>query len=207
MHLNAPKGIEIHHGNLYVTDINQIQIFALPSGKQKASINIKGSTFLNGITSGNGNFVYVTDSDLTAGKGSYASSGSDAIYKVWPNGKYELIIQDKNMGRPNGIIASGKELTVVSFGSGEVYRIDANNKRHAMPTPPKGGLDGLLKLDDGRLLISSWGASALYVLNNDNTYSILADSLDAPADLGFDTKRQRVLIPLFKLNKLVFLPL
>ncbi|TXL19981.1 hypothetical protein BMR06_07495 [Methylococcaceae bacterium HT5] len=111
------------------------------------------------------------------------------------------------MGRPNGIIASGKELTVVSFGSGEVYRIDANNKRHAMPTPPKGGLDGLLKLDDGRLLISSWGASALYVLNNDNTYSILADSLDAPADLGFDTKRQRVLIPLFKLNKLVFLPL
>ena len=76
-----------------------------------------------------------------------------------------------------------------------------------MPAPPKGSLDGLLMLDDGRLLMSSWDESAIYVLNKNNTYSILAGSLDAPADLGFDTKRNRVLIPLFKQNKLVFLAL
>ena len=205
--LNAPKGIAIQGAYLYVADINQVQIFELPSGRQKMSVDIKGSTFLNGITPGKGNFVYVTDSGLKAGKDTYAPSGSDAIYKVWENGKYDIIVKNKNMGRPNGIIADGEELTVVTFGSGEVYRIDAKGKRHTMPTPPKGGLDGLLKLDDGRLLISSWGESALYVLNNDNTYSILSKSLDAPADLGFDTKRQRVLIPLFKQNKLIFLQL
>ena len=205
--LNSPKGIAIQGNYLYVADINQVQIFELPSGKQKMSVNIKGSTFLNGITPGKGNFVYVTDSGLKAGNDTYAPSGSDAIYKVWANGKYDIIVKNKNMGRPNGIIADGKELIVVTFGSGEVYRIDARGKRHAMSKPPKGGLDGLLKLDDGRLLISSWGESALYVLNNDNTYSILSKSLDAPADLGFDTKRQRVLIPLFKQNKLIFLQL
>ena len=205
--LNAPKGIAILGNHLYVTDINQVQIFELPSGKQKTSVNIKGSTFLNGITPGESDFVYVTDSGLKAGKDTYAPSGTDAIYKVWSNGKYQLVVKNKNMGRPNGIIADGKQLTVVTFGSGEVFRIDLKGKRHAMPKPPKGGLDGLLKLDDGRLLISSWGESALYVLNKDNTYSILADSLDAPADLGFDSKRQRVLIPLFKQNKLVFLQL
>jgi len=205
--LNAPKGIAIQGNNLYVTDINQVQIFELPSAKQVATINIKDSTFLNGITPGNGDFVYVTDSGLKAGKDNYAASGTDAIYKVWGNGKYDVIAKNKNMGHPNGIIANGNELTVVTFGSGEVFRVDAQGKRYTMPKPPQGALDGLLKLEDGRLLISSWGASALYVMNKDNTYSILADSLDAPADLGFDTKRQRVLIPLFKQNKLVFLPL
>ena len=205
--LNSPKGLAIQGNKLYVADINQVHIFELPSGKQKISINISNSTFLNGITPGDGAFVYVTDSGLKAGKDSLAASGTDAIYKVWANGKYELVYKDKNMGHPNGIIAHGKQLTVVTFGSGEVFRIDARGKRHNLAKPPKGDLDGLLKLADGRLVMSSWVASALYVLNKDNSYSILADDLDAPADLGFDSKRQRVLIPLFKQDKLVFLPL
>lgn len=204
--LNSPKGIAIQDNKLYVADINQVHIFDLPSGKQNNSVNIKGSTFLNGITPGTDGSVYVTDSGLKAGKDGYAPSDSDAIYKVWANGKYELVFKDKYRGHPNGIVANGKELIVVTFGSGKVFRIDAAAKRHAMPAPPKGGLDGLLKLDDGRLLISSWGESAIYVLQN-KTYRILADTLDSPADLGLDTKRNRLLIPLFKQDKLVFLPL
>lgn len=204
--LNSPKGLAIQGNKLYVADINQVHIFELPSGKQKNSIDIKGSTFLNGITPGTDGSVYVTDSGLKAGKDGYAPSDSDAIYKIGANGKYELIFKDKYRGHPNGIVSNGNELTVVTFGSGKVFRVDAAGKRHAMPTPPKGGLDGLLQLDDGRLIISSWGESAIYVLQNNN-YRILADTLDAPADLGFDTKRKRLLIPLFKQDKLVFLPL
>jgi sugar lactone lactonase YvrE len=205
--LNAPKGLAIQGNLLYVADINQVHIFELPSGKQRKSITIKNSTFLNGITPGSGDFVYVTDSDLTPENNTEAYSSTDAIYKVSGNGKYKLIVKDKNMGHPNGIIADGKELTVVTFVSGELFRIDPQGKRHELPKPPKGALDGLLRLKDGRLIMSSWAGSALYILNKDNTYSILADSLDAPADLGFDPKRQRVLIPLFKQNQLVFLPL
>lgn len=203
--LNSPKGMAIQGGNLYIADINQVHIFDLPSGKQKKSVTISGSTFLNGITPGDGDFVYVTDSGLGTGKN--ASGSTNGIYKVTANGNYRTIVKEKTMGRPNGIIANGKELTYVTFGSGEIIHIDQNGKRLTMPKPPKGALDGLLKLKDGRLILSSWDGSALYILNNDNTYSILADSLDAPADLGFDTKRQRILVPLFKQNKLVFLPL
>lgn len=205
--LNSPKGLAIQGNNLYIADINQVHIFDLPSGKQKTSININNSTFLNGITPGAGAFVYVTDSGFKAGKDSLSASGTDAIYKVWANGKYELVHKNRYMGHPNGIIAHGKQLTVVPFGSGEVFRIDARGKRYNLAKPPKGDLDGLLKLADGRLLMSSWAGSALYVLNKDNSYSILADDLDAPADMGFDSKRQRVLIPLFKQDKLVFLQL
>ncbi len=202
--LNAPKGAAIHRNKLYVADINQVHVFELPSGKQKKSITIKGSTFLNGITPGAGNYIYVTDSGYNDG---FASSGTDAVYKVWANGKYKVIVKNKDMGNPNGILEDGNKLMVVTFGSGKIISLNAAGKQSAMSAPPKGGLDGLLKLDDGRYLISSWGGSAIYVMNKDKTFSILVDSLDAPADLGFDTKRNRVLVPLFKQNKVVLLPL
>lgn len=202
--LNAPKGAAIIGKNLFVADINEVHIFELPSGKQKTSITIQGSTFLNGVTPGAGNYVYVTDSGYNAG---FTASGTDAIYEVGANGKYKVIVKDKEMGHPNGILSDGNKLIVVTFGTGLVFSIDAAGKKTALPTPPQGGLDGLLKLTDGRFLISSWGGSAIYVLNRDNTFSVLMDSLDAPADLGFDTKRNLVLVPLFKQNKVVFLPL
>jgi len=202
--LNAPKGAAIIGNSLFVADINQVHIFELPSGKQKLSITIQGSTFLNGITPGADNDVYVTDSGFNDG---FTESGTDAIYKVSAEGKYEAIVKDKEMGHPNGILLDGDKLIVVTFGTGQVFSIDESGNKAAMPTPPQGGLDGLLKLKDGRFVISSWGGSAIYVLNRDKTYSVLMDSLDAPADLGFDTKRNLVLVPLFKQNKVVFLPL
>lgn len=196
--LNAPKKAAIVGNRLFVADIDQVHIFELPSGNQKTSITIEGSTFLNGITPGTNNDVYVTDSGFNDG---FAESGTDAIYKVSAKGKYEAVLNDKGMGHPNGILSDGNKLIVVTFGSGEVFSIDEAGNKIAMPTPPKGGLDGLLKLKDGRFVISSWGGSAIYALNVDKTYSVLMDSVDAPADLGFDTKRNRVLVPLFQQNR------
>ncbi len=201
--LNAPKGAAILSGKLFVADLNQVHVFDLPSGKQDKAITIRESTFLNGITPGTGNFVYVTDSGFKEG---FAPSGTDAVYKVWANGKYELVVKDRNMGHPNGILDDIERLIVVTFGSGKVISIDAAGKQTAMPSSPKGKLDGLLKLKDGRFVVSSWAGSAIYVLNENNTWNLLADSLDSPADMGFDTKRNRLLVPLFKKNKVAILP-
>lgn len=202
--LNGPKGIEVVGNYLYVADINQVQVFELPSGKQKGTIKIAGSTFINGITHNSNNDVFVTDSGFTDG---FAPSGTDAIYKITSDGKYEVIAKDKEMGRPNGIFADGDDLIVVTFGTGTIFRIDESGKKEMLPSPPKGGLDGVIKSADGRIIISGWGGSAIYSLNKDNTYSVLMDSVDAPADLGYDTKRNRVLIPLFRQNKITFLQL
>lgn len=200
--LNAPKGAAIVGNKLYVADRNQVHVFALPSGKQLSSITLKESMFLNGITPGKGDSVYVTDSGLAEG---FKPSGTDAIYQVWGNGKYTAIIKDKNMDRPNGIYTQGDDLIVVAFGSSALYRVNAAGQRFNNQKAPNGGLDGLLRLDDGRLIISSWGASSVYALGNDGKFQVVADKLDAPADMGFDTKRKRVLVPLFKQNKLVML--
>ncbi|MFV2032402.1 MAG: hypothetical protein ACC663_07895 [Gammaproteobacteria bacterium] len=205
--LNAPKGAAIDGNILYVADLDEVQLFELPGGRQITSVKIEGSTFLNGITPGEDNNVYVTDSGLMGGEGGFVPSGSDAVYEVTAAGKYKTIVKDKNMGRPNGIIRQGDKFTVVTFGSGKVYSLDKMGKRSSMPTPPKGALDGLLRMDDGSYLISSWNGSAIYRLGKDGVYTTLADSLKGPADIGYDSKRKRVLVPLFTQNKVVILPL
>ena len=202
--LNAPKGAAIQKNKLYVADINQVHVFELPSGKQLKSITVKGSTFLNGITPGGGNYLYVTDSGFNEG---FSPSGTDAIYKVKTNGKYKAVVKNKDMGHPNGVWEDGKKILMVTFGTGKLYSYTMSGKQTELPTPPQGSLDGLIKLKDGRALISSWAGSAVYAYNKDKSFSVLADSLDAPADIGLDTKRNRVLVPLFKQDKIVLLPL
>ncbi len=202
--LNGPKGMAIVGNNLFVADINRVHVFELPSGKQITSVIIEGSSFINGIDQASDGDVVVTDSGFTDG---FAASDTDAIYKVSANGKYKKILGDKDMGHPNGIVSDGDKLIVVTFGSGEIFSLDGAGNKVMLPKPPQGGLDGLLKLADGRFIISSWGGSAIYALNQDNTYTVLMDSVDAPADLGFDSKRNRVLIPLFRENKITFLQL
>jgi len=202
--LDAPKGAEIVGNYLYITDLQNIRVFELPSGKPHKTIHIKDSTFLNGITMAGENSVYVTDSGLKEG---FAPSGTDAIYKISRNGKVKSILKDPEMGRPNGIITTKNEIYVVTFGSGELFKIDEKHMKHSMTHPSKAGLDGFILLNDGSFLISSWGESAIYSRDKNGTYQILFSNLDAPADMGLDTKRNRLLIPLFKQNKLVIQPL
>lgn len=202
--LNAPKGAAISGENLFVADGDQVQVFELPSGQQKTSITIDGSTFLNGATPGPDGSVYVTDSGYVDG---FKPSGTDAIYQVWPDDRYELVYEDEEMGHPNGIWDDNGRLVYNTFGSGELVTFDLAGNPTPMPTPTNGGLDGLVKLKDGRFVVSSWEGSAVYVLNKEGGFDVLAESLDAPADLGLDTKRNRLLIPLFKQDKVVILPL
>jgi hypothetical protein len=202
--LHSPKGLAIHRGKLFVADRNQVHVFDLPSGRQLRSITIAGSTFLNGITPGPGDYVYVTDSGYLEG---FAPSGTDAVYKVRANGKYRTVIRDKGLGNPNGILANGSNLLLVTFGSGEVLEVNSAGKITRYPGVPNGGLDGLVQLRDGRYAFSSWGGSAIYAMDRRHKFSEVANTLDAPADMGLDTRRNVLLIPLFKQNKVVLLPL
>jgi hypothetical protein len=68
-------------------------------------------------------------------------------------------------------------------------------------------LDGVVELDDGRILISSWGDSCIYELSPDGTMECVISDLEAPADIGVDLARNRVLIPLFNANAVVIQPI
>ena len=60
-------------------------------------------------------------------------------------------------------------------------------------------LDGIVALGDG-LLISSWEASAVYRGKPGGAFEVVLPEQKSPADIGYDTKRGRVLVPHFLEN-------
>jgi len=194
--LNAPKGLGILGDNLYVADLTVVRKFNRKTGKPAGEIKIPGSTYLNDIAS-DGKSVYVTDSGLKGGAKGFEPTGTDAVWRI-TNDKPEKIASGSDLNRPNGVeIAEGK-VWVVSFGSNELYQI-ANGKKTSVAKLPKGSLDGLVHLSDGSFLVSSWDGKAVYRGKGDS-FQTIVDNVDSPADIGYDTKRHRLLIPHFMEN-------
>ena len=74
-------------------------------------------------------------------------------------------------------------------------------------TLPKGGLDGIVKLGDGSLLISSWEGAAVSRGLPGGEFRELIANVPSPADIGFNSKRNRVLIPMMMASKIQVHPL
>jgi len=194
--LNAPKGMAILRGVLYVADLTVVRKFDMKTGATKGEVALPGSTFLNDVAT-DGTSIYVTDSGMKAGANGFDGTGTDAVWKI-TNDKPVKIASGTDLGRPNGVeIADGK-IWVVSFGSNELYRID-NGKKTNVQKLPKGSLDGLVHMSDGTFLVSSWDGKAVYRgINGD--FKTVVENAESPADIGYDTKRHRLLIPHFTQN-------
>lgn len=199
--LNAPKGMGIVGDTLFVADLNAVRLFHRDTGRPLGTRTIAAATFLNDIAVGPDGTVYVSDSGL---KPDFSASGTDAVYRFDRAGNPVQLIADTTLGRPNGLAADSAMLTVVTFGSGEIYTVDLRTGRRgaSMPKAPGGQLDGVVKLADGSLLVSSWEGKAVYQAHAGGHYVVVADSVEAPADIGYDARRNRVLIPLFTTNRL-----
>ena len=59
---------------------------------------------------------------------------------------------------------------------------------------PKWKFDGVEPLADGRLLVAAWNDSSIHVLGGGRDDRIIRN-LWQPADIGVDTRRNRIAIP------------
>jgi len=243
VHLDAPKGMTISGGTLFVADITVVRQFDAKTGEPKPDIKIPGTTFLNDIAAAPDGGVYVTDTGVDA---SFKPTGADAVYQIDKAGKVKPLIKNKNLGNPNGIAVGDKgTLWVATFGTGQVYSLDAKGKQGKPEGPPKGQLDGIVALDGGEVLVSSWEGSAVYrgkptaggapapagkpakadkpakgsagsagsaagpaaEGGAESAWKTVVENVQSPADIGWDSKRKRILIPSFQGDAVVIHPL
>ncbi|MBL0218985.1 MAG: SMP-30/gluconolactonase/LRE family protein [Myxococcales bacterium] len=197
--LDGPKGSAIVGGTFYVADISVLRRFDRKTGKQLDDIKIEGATFLNDVVADGAGGVLVTDSGFDA---KLQPNGADAVYHVSGAGVVTKRASGKGLGAPNGL-AMGEDGTVevATFGSGEVYAVDVAGKKLPGSMPPKGELDGLVVLEHGDLLVSSWGGKAIYRGKVSGEWKEIVSGVEAPADIGLDTKRKLILVPLFTKNQ------
>jgi len=204
--LNAPKGMAIADGVLYVADLDHLRRFDATSGLPQGEIAIEGATFLNDVVTGPDGAIYVSDSGLKSGEKGFEPSGTDAIYRVNGPKDVKAIAKSPELGRPNGLTFEKDLLRVVTFGTGELYTLFEGKKQNALKLPA-GSLDGIEVTGDGRLLISSWEAEAVFAGPTTGPFVKVVENVRSPADLGFDAKRNRILIPRFQDDALLFVPL
>lgn len=200
--LNAPKGLALSKGVLYVADIDTVRLFDRKTGAPAGEVKVPGATFLNDVFAAATGLVYVTDSGLKAGKDGLEPTGTDGIYVIEPGKKPKLktLVKSKDLSRPNGIVVTADTIYVAPFGASTVFVLDlAGKKKGESLEVSKGSLDGLVLVGD-RLIVSSWESKSVWAATLGKPFTELFTGLTAPADIGFDAKRSRVLVPHFMDN-------
>ena len=195
--LHAPKGMAIANGNLYVADIDCLRSFDQVSGEPTGEICVDGATFLNDVAAALDGSILFTDSGLDP---TFAPSGADAIYRLVGGSEVLTVLAHPNLGAPNGVFDTSDGILVVTFMSGEVFRIRSSVAPTPLAGPSDMQLDGVVVLPDGRVLMSSWGDSCVHELMPSGDTRCIVPDVAAPADIGADAGRNRVLIPLFNDN-------
>jgi hypothetical protein len=189
--LDAPKGMAILGDTLYVADINTVRKFDRRSGAPRGRIDLAGSSFLNDITT-DGTSLYVSDTGVRTGPGTtFFDTGTDAIWKITKD-RAEKLADSRDLHHPNGLDFVDGVLRVVTFRGSELYEL-AEGKKKNIRTLPWGQLDGLVHLADGTPVVSSWKGDGVYRAGK--TFQPILTGMDAPADLGYDDKRHRLLVP------------
>jgi hypothetical protein len=202
--LHAPKGMTVVGDYLYVADINTIRRFDRQTGGPRGETRIPGATFLNDLFATTDGSIYFTDTGLRAGAGGLEPSGTDGVYRLRPDGGLDTLAIGEALGGPNGVVLVGDTVWVVSFGSGELYRVADGQKIGAVKLP-QGQLDGLVVVNH-EMYVSSWEGSSIFRGTSPN-FSVALKGVEAPADLGYDAFRHRLLVPLFNGNEIRIVPL
>jgi sugar lactone lactonase YvrE len=206
--LNAPKGLAIRGDTLYVADIDCVRRFVRTSGAAAGEICIQGASFLNDLATDANGTLYVSDTGVRVDTAGFVPTGTDAVWRFTPAGEMGKVIEGSVLGGPNGIAFRGQDGFVVTFGSGEIYQIGPNNNRNiVLPGAADRALDGIVFTKDGGYLFSSWGDKAVHRVDSAGITSRVLENVEAPADIGYDAKRDRVLVPLFNTNEVRIKPL
>jgi hypothetical protein len=194
--LDAPKGLAVVGAELWVADITFVRKFDLKTGMPKGEIVLPAATFANDVAVAPDGRVFVSDSALKVTDKGLESNGADQVFVIDKAGKPKVLAKSKDLNGPNGLVVTPKGLLVNTFNAGEIYRLSDAGVREDIGKLPGGGLDGLLLLGD-TLLVSSWQAAAVYRGKLGGSFDTVVTNVKGAADIGYDTKRQRVLVPRF----------
>jgi hypothetical protein len=200
--LDAPKGLAISGDTLWVADIDKLRGFNRMTGAPLATVDFAplGAVLLNDVAVGPGGEVRVTDTGIRMDEAGNYFVGPARVFAVGPNATPRAVASGPSIGEPNGITwdAAHRRWIVVSFDPDrwEVKAIDEKDSvRTVLSRNRQGKLDGVEVLPSGGILYSSWADSSLHLLDGDRDRQVIREVI-APADIGYDTRRHRVAIPL-----------
>ncbi|HXM37671.1 MAG TPA: SMP-30/gluconolactonase/LRE family protein [Gemmatimonadales bacterium] len=200
--LNAPKGLALVGDTLWVADIDVVRAFNAKTGAPVATVPVPGAIFLNDIAAAPDGSLYVTDTAIRFGATGVEHPGTDQIFRVAPDRKVSVAIKSDTLARPNGIAwdAANGRFIVVPFGGKSIFAWKPGDAAPTVIGTGPGQFDGV-EIIHGAVWVSSWADSSVYRFVNGQGVNPIK-GVPSPADIGYDAKRGRLLIPIFTGNRI-----
>ncbi len=141
--VDAPKGMALHDGNLYVADIDIVRIFDATTGEALDGAAIEGARFLNDVTVWQDD-VFVSD------------SGTARIWR-FTGTSIDLWREGEELRGVNGLTGAGDRMFVSTMTSGSLFEATASGGWRMIAT----GMEdadgiGVIEGKRGGFLVSSW---------------------------------------------------
>lgn len=199
--LNAPKGLALVEGRLYVTDIDQLVEIDAADGKIIARYDAPGAKFLNDIAVDTDGNVYVSD------------MVTSTIWRL-SGGKFEVWLDSPDLKNPNGLYVKDGNLIVAAWGvmtdgfstkvPGNLLTVSLADKsvKNLGDGTPIGNLDGLEPFDATSFLVTDWIAGVLYRIDTAGRAEKLLALKQGTADIGWIPEQRLLLLPLMMEDKL-----
>lgn len=189
--MDAPKGLGLFKGLLYVADLTKVVVIDTKTGKVVRAIAIKDPGMLNDITIDEKGVVYVSDSN------------KKRIYRII-NNEAELWMENNLFQKPNGLLAYKNKFYMIDMIAGIFYEVNKETKAMRKIAEGLVGGDGITPIGND-FFISNWNGEIYFVSANGEVKKLLDTKMDKvnAADICYLPKQKLLLVPTFYANKLV----
>ena len=201
--LNAPKGLAISKGKLYVGDVDQLIEIDIKAGKISKKLDAAGASFLNDVTVDTYGNVYVSD------------TFTDTIYRLNTFGQLTTWLYSPKLEAPNGLHYEKGQIIVGSWGHptdgfapavvGHLKTIALKNKeiKSLGNANPVGTLDGVESDGNGGYFVADWVGGNLLHIKADGNFKVLEKLSQGAADHEVIHDKKILIMPLMNDVKLV----
>lgn len=199
--LDAPKGMALAKGRLYVSDIDRLVAVDVGSGKIVKTWAAPGAKFLNDVTIDDKGDVYVSD------------MLDSAIWRL-SAGRFDKWLADPMLDSPNGLRAEKGRLIVAAWGPmtgdgfatskpGALKAVSIADKMIRDLGPGFGNLDGLEPDGKGGWLVTDWLNGGLFQADKRGQARRIQSLDQGSADIGVIPEQRLVLVPMMKHGRVV----
>jgi DNA-binding beta-propeller fold protein YncE len=188
--LDAPKGMGLSEGKLYVADVDKVYEIDTNSGKITRTYTVDNAKFLNDIAIDDKGKVYISD------------TRGGSIYII-ENGNLSTWMGD--LDGPNGLFTEDGKMLMALWNGKSLNSVDPDTKQVTIRTDSIENPDGIEAIDDDAYLVSSWNGMVHHVDSDWNKTLVLdtrEDSLSA-ADIEYVKAKNLLLVPTFFKNKVM----
>lgn len=190
--LDAPKGMAILDGKLYVSDINELVEIDIASGEILNRYAVEDAGFLNDVIATADKRILFTDSDRGT-----VHQFADGVIDLWYGPEADE--------RPNGLYAQDDRVMMATSAGGELKEVTEDGEGEILAEGIGAG-DGIAAVNDKSYLVSNWQGEVYFVVEGIKGAEKILDTKEQKinaADIEFVRERDLLLVPTFFDNRVV----